>query len=71
MSNITISDWEKINNIILEIYSTSVENILEDVMDNINVLVPHSHSLAYYQLQPDSLNSPGLLKSRNISKNYL
>lgn len=71
MSNITISDWEKINNIILEIYSMSVENILEDVMDNINVLVPHSHSLAYYQLQPDSLNSPGLLKSRNISKHSL
>lgn len=71
MSTITISDWEKINDIILGIYSAPVENILEDVMNDINELVPHSHALAYYQLEPTNLSSPGLLKSRDIPKDSL
>lgn len=71
MTTITVKDWKKINDIILKIYNASVENILEDVMDSINVLVPHSHSLAYYRLQPSNLTSTCLLKSKDIPKDAL
>lgn len=71
MTTITAKDWTKINNIILGIYNASIENLLEDVMEALNTLVPHSHSLAYYRSQPTKLTSSCLLKSKDIPKEAL
>lgn len=71
MRTLCSEKWEAINDIVLTLYSKKIECIFEDVMDLLNDLVPHSHSLAYYQLKSLNPGSPFLLKSRDIPKSYI
>ena len=71
MNMLTSKDWESINNIVLTLYDKKIESIFEDVIELLVDLVPHTHSLAYYQLKSMHPGSPFVLKSRDIPESFI
>lgn len=71
MNTITSDQWKAINDIVLTLYDKKIECIFEDTMDALKDLVPHTHSLAYYQLKSLYPGSPFVLKSRNIPESFI